>query len=145
MRHGVRSSASREDIEDLRIRIYDLRIMEDIDHRKVALLVAEQLKDCGFDAFACLTSTAFNYGWGEDAESVSIKVHVVCGGESDAMNLRQLRDEVQMDDFACFENTEEVFTGVCGHPETVESLAEQMEREPWLRRDLELEEEEEEE
>lgn len=119
--------------------------MKEFDHKKMAEAVAKALVDCGFPAFACVTSTAYNYQWADDPVNATFTVHIVAGPDDDVRNLETLREDIEEDEFADFSAREEVFTGVCGHPEAVESLEHQLKREPWLKSYLQLEEEEDEE
>lgn len=110
----------------------------------LAKSVAGTLAGHPFEYFAVFASQMYGYrGWTRECNEMEYTVFVRCS-DDEYECIRALEDPIQELGEEVKYNLETIFCGRCGVPESVETLAEVFESNPWLRGDFDLEYDEEE-
>lgn len=114
-------------------------------HIALAKSVAATLTGHPFKYFAAFAAQMYGYrGWTRDCNEMEYTLFVSCS-DDEYECIRALEDPIQELGEEVKYNLETIFSGTCGDPDSVETLEELFERDPWLRGDFDLDYEDDEE
>lgn len=107
-------------------------------HIALAKSVASTLTGHPFKYFAVFASQMYGYrGWTDGCNEMQYTLFISCS-DDEGECIRSLDDPIQEMGEELKYNLETIFVGTCGDPDSVETLEEVFERNPWLRGDFDL-------